>query len=348
MSREAAQPVSLRGAEVESRAVSGQRPRVSVIVPVLNSKPYLETCLDSIIAAMKRYGSSELVVVDNGSTDGSYELLLEKYLPFAKISQIKGCTIGFLRNSGARASSGEYICFIDSDCVIPEDYLERVVDVFSSVDTDAAGCMVRPPVPPHWIEQTWQELHQHRGDGYVSFINSGNFAIKRSVFDRTTGFSESLVTGEDSEYCLRLVAGGYKIYESQRIAVAHLRNPKTLASFFRKNVWHGLGMFGSLRFSLLDKPLWMTVFFLLLTIAGLVICFLGPGNWWVRIGALALCSFFVPSVTVLYRAVQSGRLPRPIRSVFLYWLYYAARVYALCVIWFRGVQHTASRVARSA
>ncbi len=53
--------------------------KFSVVVPVLNSKDHLRGCLDSIQAAMERYGNAELIVLDNGSDDGSYEILCEEY-----------------------------------------------------------------------------------------------------------------------------------------------------------------------------------------------------------------------------------------------------------------------------
>jgi len=57
------------------------RDKFSVVVPVLNAKDFLHRSLDSILAAMDRYGNAELVVLDNGSTDGSYEILLQERPP---------------------------------------------------------------------------------------------------------------------------------------------------------------------------------------------------------------------------------------------------------------------------
>jgi glycosyltransferase involved in cell wall biosynthesis len=330
------------------RVRSAEVPKVSIVVPVYNAEPFLKRSLDSIVAAMKNYGSAELIVVDNGSSDGSYEAVTQAYGSVAKVLQIRGVPVGVLRNAGARSGTGQYVCFIDSDCVIPKDYFHRIEGVFSAVGADAVGCMVRLPPNPHWIERTWYELHKHSSDGYVTFINSGNFALTRKSFDQTGGFSEGLLTGEDAEYCLRLVAKGYKIYESLEIEAVHLRNPKSLTSFFLKNSWHGLGMFGSLRFSWLDKPLWMTFLFLFLSVGGLVAFLLSPADWLIRMGFALMCSGFVPVLTVVYRATRRGKLTRPLRSALLYWLYYAARVYAIFVILTRsGRQAAAGGTAKS-
>lgn len=303
--------------------------KISIIVPVLNSKPYLSRCLNSVIAAMDNYGPAELIVIDNGSTDGSYELLRSDYGRLARIERIEGTTISALRNFGGRIAGGKYLSFIDSDCVVPTGYFHCVVSTFESVDADATGCMVDLPPSPNWIEKTWQGLHEHPRDGYVHFLNSGNFAVRKDIFEKSGGFDANLVTGEDAEYCQRLVDAGFRLYESHAIRAIHLRNPKTLRAFFMKNAWHGLGMFGTFRRSWLDKPVLMTFVFLLSSVTGVAALFLAPVNLRMRVGALVLLSLFAPALTVTYRAIKAGRLRRPFRSILLYWLYYVARIYAL-------------------
>jgi glycosyltransferase involved in cell wall biosynthesis len=311
---------------------------ISFVVPVLNSKSYLAQCLDSVVGAIRHHGAAELIVVDNGSTDGSYEMLLSQYGTVARVERIEEVTISAVRNFGARFATGKYLAFIDSDCVVPNDYVDRVVQTFESVKASATGCMVGLPPSPHWIEKTWQELHEHTTDGYVRFINSANFVVKRDVFEQTAGFDESLITGEDAEYCQRLDGLGFKVYESHSVCIAHLRNPKSLPAFFIKNVWHGLGMFGTFRLSWLDRPVIMTFAFIALTATGVGCLFLVNPNLGLRIGLLVLLSFFVPVVTVVYRSVIRGKLYRPLRATFLYWLYFAARSYALFTIAWRHLR----------
>jgi glycosyltransferase involved in cell wall biosynthesis len=308
------------------------RDKISVIVPVLNSKEYLKRSLNSILAAIHHYGPAELIIIDNGSTDGSYEMVVSEHGSQAKIERIMGATISALRNFGGRTASGKFLSFIDCDCVIPEDYLDRLLETFESVDTDATGCMVDLPPSPHWIEKTWQGMHEHPRNGYVHFLNSGNFAIKKAVFEQSGGFDESLVTGEDAEYCQRLTDLGFKVYEAHAVRAAHLRNPKTLRAFFMKNAWHGLGMFGTFRRSWLDKPTIMTFAFLLLSMTGIAAIFFLPGGLGKKIGALVCLSLIAPASTVVYRAAKRGHFYRPLRALLLYWLYYAARTYSLLLL----------------
>src|SRR5208282_5458299 len=96
--------------------------KFSVIVPVFNGKQHLRASLDSILAAMERYGNAELIVIDNGSTDGSYEVLLNEYGTRARVLQIRGITVAAMRNRGTALADGEYLSFIDSDILIGTDY----------------------------------------------------------------------------------------------------------------------------------------------------------------------------------------------------------------------------------
>jgi glycosyltransferase involved in cell wall biosynthesis len=308
------------------------RPRFSVVVPVFNGIEHLRTCLESVTAAIGRYQNAELIVVDNGSTDGSYELLLGDYVSAAKTFQQKGVTIAALRNFGARAAGGDYLCFIDADCVIGQDYFERAASVLASLDAGAVGSMVDLPPRPQWIEKTWHMLHAPVKDGYVNYLNSGNFVVKRAVFERIGGFDETLITGEDAELGVRLGAAGFKIYESQEIKAIHLRNPKTLRQFVRRQVWHGLGMFGSAKIDWFDKPLLLTFAHLLLPAAGAINLFVSwTGLGW-RVVAFAVSLALAPVAAVTYRSIQQGKLQRPLRSMLLYSLYLDSRIYALFLI----------------
>jgi glycosyltransferase involved in cell wall biosynthesis len=308
------------------------RPRFSVVMPVLNAITHLKECLDSVTAAVGRYQNAELIVVDNGSTDGSYEMLLANYASAAQIFQQTGITIGALRNFGARAASGDYVCFIDSDCVISEDYFEQAASVFASLHVAATGSMLRIDSRPRWIEETWDLMHRRPRDAYVSYLNSGNFIVARNVFEKIGGFNEALLTGEDAEIGMRLGAGGFRIYDSSQIKAFHLGYPKTLRAFVRRQVWHGLGMFGTARIGWFDKPLLLTFSHLLLIIAGIANLFIGWADLVWRGVAFVLLAFLAPGVAVIYRTVQTGRFQRPLRSTFLYWLYLSSRVCALLLI----------------
>jgi glycosyltransferase involved in cell wall biosynthesis len=318
--------MALAGATGSDRATP---PQFSVVIPVYNAIPYLQPCLDAVRRALQRYGRGELIVVDNGSTDGSYELLVSDYGSQATIRREPAATIARLRNQGAALARGRWLSFVDADCVIPEDYFERAASVFAAVEADATGNRYALPTdpPPRWIEVTWHQLHDRRRDGYVPYINAGNFVVSKAAFDAVGGFDEALRTGEDAELGQRLVAAGYRIYQSHSVIAEHLGNPKTLRAFFRQQTWHGLGQFGTVGGRSLDKPVAMTALHGLLNASAVAILLRGPLPLAGRVALAAALSALAPLATIVFR-MRRALPPRPLRGLLLYHLYYDARLWA--------------------
>ena len=312
--------------------VAKSKPLVSIIIPTFNSMKYLEKCLDSVQAAMQEYGNAELILVDNGSTDGTYEHLMAAMGNSAKVFRIEGVTIAALRNRGAKEARGEFLSFIDSDCVIPADYFDRAIAVFSSIQTDAAGNYYDLPPNSGWVQDTWFNLNRRTSNKYVPYLFTGNLIVKAEVFRKLGGFDDTLATGEDAEFGVRMNRAGYKIYATPEIPALHLGIQRNASEFFRKNVWHGLGMFGSLRAHWFDKPLLMTLAHLFLSVAGLVNLFLGYLSLPVRVLAAILLPFLVPALAAAFRMAKRGKVYRPLRSTLLYFIYFAARLYALALV----------------
>jgi len=306
--------------------------RISVIIPVFNSILSLQVCLDSVLAAMNEYGNAELILVDNGSTDGSYEKILADYGTRAQILQVKGVPVSAVRNFGVRAAKGYYLSFIDSDCMVPHDYFHQAIRAFESTDSDATGSMCEIPSAPGWIEQTWHSLHKRDADGYVDYLNSGNFIIRRTAFQAVGGFNENLLTGEDAEICQRLRQAGLKVYECHQVEAVHMGNPKSLRAFFRREAWHALGMFGTFKHAPLDKPVLTTLAHLLLTTAGIASLFLRYSHLEIRLFVSLVMLFAASAASVIYRSAMRGTAYRPLRCLLLYYLYFTARVHGLLKI----------------
>ena len=112
------------------------RPLISVIVPVYNSKPYLDRCVQSIIHQI--YENYELILIDDGSNDGS-EKLCDEYAATnknVKVFHIKNSGPSVARNYGVGLASGDFISFIDSDDLVTNDYLEYLFRLMDMNDAD--------------------------------------------------------------------------------------------------------------------------------------------------------------------------------------------------------------------
>lgn len=110
--------------------------KISVIIPVYNTKEYLKECIDSILN--QTIDLFEVIIVDDGSTDGSLELInqyAESHSNIRVISQ-KNCGLGAARNIGLKISKGEYIYFIDSDDILEKNALEYCYNLASKNKLD--------------------------------------------------------------------------------------------------------------------------------------------------------------------------------------------------------------------
>jgi len=303
--------------------------KFSVIVPVLNAKKYLRASLDSILEAVQRYGNAELIVLDNGSDDGSHEILLTEYGSRAQIQQVRGVTVGGLRNIGAGLADGEFLTFIDSDCRIAPDYFEQALRVLQA-GADVTGSQCALEDSPHWIEKTWHSLHAQARDGVVKYINSGNLVVKRQAFLKVGGFDDTMISCEDPDLGVRLGRSGFKIVQALAVRAVHPAGDKSIPMFFRKHAWRSMGMFGMFKNGWISKPVLTVLAHLVLCIAAVVNLFATPAPLWQRVVYFAVLINLAPVLTLLYRAVRAKTVSySPAQAVLLYHVYFLARIYAI-------------------
>ena len=113
----------------------GRLPLVTVIVPVYNTAAYVASCMDSVLS--QTYGPLEIVAVDDGSTDGSGEVLA-RYAGDSRVRVISKANGGLssARNAALDVASGEYVCFLDSDDTLHRETVGRLVEVALSIGAD--------------------------------------------------------------------------------------------------------------------------------------------------------------------------------------------------------------------
>jgi glycosyltransferase involved in cell wall biosynthesis len=178
------------------------KPKVSIVMPVLNGERYLGEAVESILA--QAYRDYELVAVDDGSTDRT-RILLHQFQDRLKLRYVnhpvcKGISISV--NDGIQNATGEYITFLDHDDLWCPDFLETQVgyldkhpDVgmvhsdFQTIDSEGniieesvAHCRQRKRVSGQVFRQLFMD----------SFIAGSSVVIRKECFDRLGGFDESL------------------------------------------------------------------------------------------------------------------------------------------------------------
>lgn len=113
---------------------------VSVVIPVYNVEEYLIECLESVVN--QTYRDLEIILIDDGSTDGSSKICDSYALKDSRVSVIHQVNSGLsaARNRGIDQASSEYITFIDSDDVIALNFVETLMNQIKSENADIAEC----------------------------------------------------------------------------------------------------------------------------------------------------------------------------------------------------------------
>lgn len=113
---------------------------VSIIVPVYNVKEYLDVCLESIVN--QSYKNIEIIVINDGSTDGSEEKCLEWEKRDKRITYIskRNEGLGPTRNYGIGMAQGEYVAFVDSDDWLDTTFVEKMYNAIVATGADMAVC----------------------------------------------------------------------------------------------------------------------------------------------------------------------------------------------------------------
>ncbi|MGY4539590.1 glycosyltransferase involved in cell wall biosynthesis [Mucilaginibacter sp. UYNi724] len=153
-------------------------PSLSIIVPVYNKERYIAACFDSILN--QTYDDFELIVVNDGSTDGSYQKCLEYAVKDNRIKLIdqKNAGVSAARNKGLSLAKGTYIGFIDSDDTIEADMYEMLINNICAVDGDISVCRLRAVFPNKTVSPRENEgsmVYKH--DEALQLFFKGQFDV---------------------------------------------------------------------------------------------------------------------------------------------------------------------------
>lgn len=226
---------------------------VSAIVISLNSKRYLEGCLDSLAQSEWRGVTREVIVVDNGSTDGSLELLRASYPDVRVLAN--GRNVGFCPagNQGAGAARGRYLLFLNDDIIIKDDAIAKLVewmdqhseagmigsrllnidgtDQFSSGRTFPSpmnAIFGRKSVLTRWFPRArWARGYLlsdrvNATEPYsVDWISAAAMMARADVFHQIGGLAEDFYYFHEMIICKRCLDAGYSVWLDPRSKIIH-------------------------------------------------------------------------------------------------------------------------------
>ena len=200
--------------------------KISVVIPAYNAAAYLTRCLQAI--SESDCTPHEIIVVDDGSTDGTPQLAAQFGYTLLSTEKCSGPAVA--RNIGAAQATGDILFFVDADVCVKPDTLSKIARSFQAdPELDAVmGSYDSRPASPDFISQYRNLQHcyvHHHGSERASTFWSGCGAIRREVFSEYSGFSTEWKRAvEDIELGYRLIRGGRKIILDRSIQVTHLKH----------------------------------------------------------------------------------------------------------------------------
>ena len=222
---------------------------VTVVVPVRNGELTIQSLLESLQRLDYDRNKVEVIVVDGNSTDKTREIV-KKYPVKLVVEKRKGLNLA--RNTGIKCSKGEIVAFTDSDCIVPPNWITKIVENFKdpkvscvggsakALDSDfisqyADNSIVR--LMPFFTKR--EELEKVKP--FFRHPAGCNMAFRRKVAEEVGYFDENIQYGFDEvEFADRVCRAGYKMVLDPDVLVWH-KHRSTFREFLKQNFQYGKG-----------------------------------------------------------------------------------------------------------
>ncbi len=242
---------------------------LAIVIVGLNARHYVQQCLVSLAKTEWRGLTQETIYVDNGSSDGSPDVVRDE---FPEVTLIANSTnLGFCQacNQGAKASHSRYVFYLNDDTLVFEDTIPKLVRFLNQKpDALAAGCrLVYPDMREQWSARrfpTWRNAlfgrksalsryfpnarvvrrylykdQMERGDPFVvDWIPGSCTLVRREAVERIGGLPEDLHYWSDAVFCSRLMhANTGKIYLVPSSTLIHIEGKGSGAESYESADW---------------------------------------------------------------------------------------------------------------
>jgi len=273
---------------------------MSIVLVCWNNKAYLDPCLKSLYEGGLK-SSYDVIVVDNGSTDGSQQMLAEKYPDVALIQNPGNVGLGKASNQGIEATRGRYVLLLNNDTLVNGPALDKLAE-FLDAHPEAgavAGKLLNPDgsfqsgfapfstlreeflIATHIGEMLWPGYPSHGDSNEVKstgWLSSACLLLRRSALDKVGLLDESyFIYGDEADLQYRLNAAGWKVYFLPTSSIIHFGGRSMDRWKRRRMVYRGKMLFYKKNYGFFPTLLLRILFFgmsalkLLVWLAGLLI-----------------------------------------------------------------------------
>ena len=227
--------------------MADRRPRVSIIVVTMNTPGWTRACLNSVL--QNTSVPYELIVVNNSRALKIRQCLM-KFKGIRVIQNPRNLGYSKAANQGALAARGEFLCFLNSDTLVPPRWMERLLAAARKPKVGAVGpisqrghrCYYRwprPGVPANEVvtalaDEAFERRERNRFEP-VPFLFGFCLLIPRAVLEHIGLFDERFFFGfEDLDYCLRLRESGYSLLRVRSVFVHHQNRGSSQPERYRR------------------------------------------------------------------------------------------------------------------
>lgn len=233
---------------------------VSVIIVNYNVKEFVQNLLHSLKKASKSL-TTEIIIIDNASDDGSVELIREEFHEVNLVASKTNLGFGKANNLGFQMASGKYLFILNPDTLVQEDTLEKLVAFFERTpDAGIIGCKILNPdgtlqlncrrgFPSPWTSfckvsglssifpksrlfARYNLTYLNEDEtSEVDALSGSCMLLRKDVYEKIGGFDEQFfMYGEDLDLCFRVQKAGYKVFYVPDTKIIHYKGESTKRS----------------------------------------------------------------------------------------------------------------------
>jgi glycosyltransferase involved in cell wall biosynthesis len=210
--------------------------QISIVIPTFNGAKVLGKCLESLTNQTVGREKYEVIVVDDGSNDGTKDVVA-KYPVTYIYQQNSGPAVA--RNNGVRRAEGDIILFTDADCEPQPNWVDEMIKPMN--DPQVVGVKgIYKTRQKELIARLVQIEYEHKYERmkkfkYIDFIDTYSAGYRKDIFTKYGGFDERYpkASVEDQEFSFRLSRGGHRMVFNPEAVVYH-RHSSRLMDYLRK------------------------------------------------------------------------------------------------------------------
>lgn len=214
------------------------KPKVSIVIPTYNEKERIARCIESLLCQSYPQNKIEIIVVDDGSTDGTSPFI-KKNFPKVKLITKKNSGAYDSRNKGIAIASGKIIALTDGDCVATKNWIKNIEKILREKNAQIVGGKINHENSfiAKFIGISDFGGYQDNNEKYVTCIPTCNLAVKKEIF-KEFSFDPKLRSAGDRLFSWKLVEAGYKLLYHPSIQITHKPSIK-LSRFLERKYRYG-------------------------------------------------------------------------------------------------------------